>query len=327
MTPSANFSQWIDQVPKWRGWLQLSPARAYMHDEEEYDHFHGNAAPDPSEGEGLCALLAKHAVDTTGPALEIGCGSGFLTFGLARHYPGPDLLITDPSATFLKLTQTHFSETDAFPARRHYAVLNADDVGRLPGGMFSLIAMRSTLHHILRYEEFIVECARSLRPAGALVMGAEPCESGYQLMGTVAKSIPAAFKAAGVDLKPAWAAKLDELTEAVKFYCLRDLEKFAAEDKHLFNPRELAELGRRVGLQLHFYPTAAFREFAPPFHRGFHGFGHFFLIYLEFCMGCEKEFVELVRVHLRELLSYVDDCYRSHPGPEITGVFVFTKGG
>lgn len=325
MNTSTSFHEWIDQLPKWRGWLQISSARAYMHAEDEYDDFHGNVKPDEGEGQGMCALLAKHAIDTSGPGLEIGCGTGFLTYGAARHYPGPDLLITDPSPAFLRITQQHFTDTDIFPARRHYAVLNADDVACLPTEMFSLITLRSTLHHILRYADFIRECARSLRPRGALIMGAEPCESGYQLMGTVAKMIPLAFKAAGIEMLAHWQAKIDELADAVKFYCLRDLEKVAAEDKHLFNPRELAELGARFGLTLHFYPTAVFREFAPPYHRSFHGFTHFFLIYLEFCMGCERKFVELVGTHLKEQLAYIDDCYRSHPGPEITGVFVFKK--
>lgn len=322
---SQEFHRWIDQLPKWRGWLQLSSARPYMHAEEEYDAHYGVTAPDVTEGQGMCALLRQLKVDTCGPALEIGCGSGYLTYGAARHYPGPDYLITDPSPTFVRLTQNLFSEEDAFTARRHYAVFNADDVDRLPAAMFSVIAMRSTLHHILRYEEFIAACARSLRPHGALIMGAEPCESGYVLMGTVARAIPGAFKAAGVEMKPEWTAKLNELTDAVKFYCLRDLEKTNAEDKHLFSPAELATFGVRHGLQLHFFPTAAFRDYAPPFVHSFHCFSNFFYIYLEFCMRFDPVFVELVRIHLKDLVTYIDECYRSHRGPEITGIFAFVK--
>ena len=320
-----SFRKWVDQLPKWRGWLQLSPARAFMHAEEEYDAQYGTVEPDSAEGEGLCALLQTHGIDTSGPALEIGCGTGFLTYGVARHYPGPDFLITDPSPTFVRLTQEQFAESDRFTARRHFAVFNADDVGQLPPGMFSAIALRSTLHHILRVEEFIAACARSLRPDGALIMGAEPCESGYLLMGTVTRAIPAAFKAAGVAMKPEWTDKLNELADAVKFYCLRDLDKTNAEDKHVFAPHGLAEMGAKYGLRLKFYPTAAFRDFAPPYVHSFHCFSNFYFIYLQFCMRMEVEFVDLVRVHLKELLNYIDECHRSHPGPEITGVFVFKK--
>lgn len=321
------FHRWIAQLPKWRGWIQLSPARAYLHAEEEYDAFHGVSMPEEAEGQGLCALLQAHKIDTTGPALEIGCGTGNLSYGIARHYPGPDFLITDPSPTFVGITAGQFAERDAGIARRHFGVFNADDVGQLPAGMFSLIALRSTLHHILRYEQFIADCGRALRPGGALIMGAEPCESGYVLMGTVARMIPTAFKAAGVTMKPEWSAKLEEMTDAVKFYALRDLEKVNAEDKHLFNPHELAEFGARHGLRLKFYPTSAYRDFAPQGGHSFHSFSHFFFIYIQFCMRFDPEFVELVRVHLKELVTYVDECYRSHKGPEITGVFVFKKTG
>lgn len=326
MKPVADhFTSWIDRLPKWQGWLQLSPARPFMHAEEEYDAHYGLTAPDVTEGQGLCELIKSSGVDTAGPALEIGCGSGYLTFGFAQHYPGPDILLTDPSPAFLRLTQRLFEGNSSASARRHYGVLNADDAALLPPEMFSVIALRSTLHHILKVDNFVAACARSLLPGGALIMGAEPCESGYVLMGTVARAIPLALQAAGIAMRPEWMAKVDELSDTVKFYCLRDLDKTNAEDKHLFTPHGIAELGAAHGLTLKFYPTAAFRDFAPPYIHSFHCFSHFFLIYLQYCMRCESEFVDLVRIHLKDVLSYVDECHRSHPGPDITGVFVLKK--
>ncbi|MDP2136961.1 MAG: class I SAM-dependent methyltransferase [Candidatus Didemnitutus sp.] len=320
-----SFSDWIQQLPKWRGWLQLSPARPYMHAEEAYDIQYGLTAPEVGEGQGLCALLQTHRVDTTGPALEIGCGSGYLTYGLARHYPGPDLLITDPSPAFLRLTQRQFDGASDFAACRHYAVLNADDLHLLPTGMFSVIALRSTLHHILKVDDFIAACARILRPSGALIMGAEPCESGYLLMAAVAQSIPNALKAAGVDMLPAWTERLNDFTDTVKFCCLRDIEKATAEDKHFFSPHQLAGLGAAHGLQLQFFPTASFRDFAPPYIHSFHCFSNSFLIYLQYCMSFPVDFMTLIRVHLKDQLRFIDECHRSHPGPDITGVFLFKK--
>ena len=320
-----SFNAWVDQLPKWRGWLQLSPERPYMHDEEDYNNQYNVTVPEPEEGEGLCRLLATHGVDTSGPALEIGCGSGYLTYGLALHYPGPDLLITDPSATFLRITEQQFENEKTAPARRHYAVFNADDLRQLPRGMFSVIALRSTLHHILKVDEFIAACAQALRPGGALVMAAEPCESGYLLMGAIAHSIPNALKAAGITMKPEWTRQLEDFTETVRFCCLRDVDKTTAEDKHFFNPHELGEQGAAHGLQLKFFPTASLRDFSPPFTHSFHSFSHFFLIYMQFCMRFDAEFMDLIRVHLKDQLAFVDECYRSHPGPAITGVFLMTK--
>jgi SAM-dependent methyltransferase len=297
-----------------------------MHTEEDYNSQYGVTPADPAEGEGLCNLLKSHQVDTRGPALEIGCGTGYLTFGVGQHYPGPDFLITDPSPAFLRLTQSQFDGHAGFPTRRHYAVLNADDLGQLPPEMFSVIALRSTLHHILRVDDFIAACARSLRPDGALIMGAEPCESGYVLMASVAQFIPVALRAAGVEMRPEWTRQLADFTDTVRFSCIRDLDKTEAEDKHLFDPHQLGELAAAHGLHLRFLPTAAFRDYAPPFARGFKGFTDFFFLYLQACMRFDAEFQELVRKHLKDQLKYIDDCYRSHPGPAMTGVFILKKG-
>jgi ubiquinone/menaquinone biosynthesis C-methylase UbiE len=324
---SASFSSWIETLPRWHGWLQLSAERPYAHAEEAYDDQYGVEAAEPEEGEGLCALLQTYGVDTTGPALEVGCGTGRLTYGVARHYPGPDFLITDPSPAFLRITQTQFTDPAAFRPRLHFAVLNADDLGQLPADMFSLITMRSTLHHILKPDAFIVASARTLRPGGALVMGAEPVESGYLLMGVVGQMIAPVLAQAGVTLLPAWEKQLRDLTETVKFYCQRDINKVTAEDKHLFRVHELSNLGHQHGLHLRFFPNATFSDYAAPFQPEFESFSVFFFNYLRYCLLFDAEFLKLIRRHLKPQLGYINDCYRSHVGPAITGVFLLQKSG
>jgi len=325
MPPTPAFEAWIESLPKWHGWLQLSPERAYAHAEEQYDNQYGVDAPKPEDGEGLSALLQQHAVDTTGPALEIGCGTGRLSFGLARHYPGSDLLLTDPSPTFLRITQQHVGTPSNPGPRLHYAVLNGDDLAKLPAGVFSLIAMRSTLHHVLDVPAFLAACARTLRPNGALVLGAEPCESGHVLMASVAQFIAPVLENAGVTLQPKWLQQLRVFTDTVKFYCRRDLDKATAEDKHLFRVSELADQGRACGLQLQFFPNAAFSDYAPPYLTEYETFSVFFLNYLQYCMLFDAEFLKHIRRHLKPQLKFLDDCYRSHVGPVVTGVFLFTK--
>ena len=322
---SESFPTWIAGLRKWHGWLQLSAERAYMHAEEEYNSHYGVAAVETREGEGFCNLLQAQQIDTTGPALEIGCGTGYLSFGLARHYPGPDYLITDPSPTFLRLTQSQFAPDFAGTTRRHYAVFNADDAALLPAGMFSVIALRSTLHHILKVEDFIAACARALRPGGALVMGAEPCETGFLLMAAVAQSIPHTLKAAGVEMRPAWTEKLNDFTGTVQFCCNRDIDKTYGEDKHFFAPFELGRLGEAHGLKMEFLPTGTFQDFAPPYGNAFHCFSSFFLMYMQFCMRFEDPFMAAIREHLKPQLKFIDDCYRSHPGPAISSLFLLKK--
>ena len=326
MTPAPDsFTTWLAGLRKWHGWLQLSAERPYMHAEEEYNSHYGVAAVETREGEGFCNLLQTHQVDTSGPALEIGCGTGYLSCGLARHYPGPDLLITDPSPTFLRLTQSQFGPDFAGPTRRHYAVFNADDIALLPAGMFSVIGLRSTLHHILQVEDFIAACARALRPGGALVMGAEPCETGFLLMAAVAQSIPNALKAAGVELRPEWTFKLNDFTSTVQFCCNRDIDKTQGEDKHFFGPFELARLGEAQGLKLEFLPTGTFQDFAPPHGHAFHCFSSFFLMYMQFCMRFDDDFMAQIRLHLKPQLKFIDECYRAHAGPAVSSIFLLKK--
>lgn len=321
----ADFNTWLAQLPKWHGLLRISPERAYAHAEDEYDAQYGVAAATNEEGQGLCALLAQHGVDTSGPGLEIGCGTGKLSKGLAHHYPGSDFILTDPSPTFLRITQSQFTEPTAQGARLHFALLNADDLGQLPEEMFSLVAMRSTLHHILQVEDFFAACARTLRPGGAIAMGAEPVESGYMLMALVAQAIAPTLRAAGVNLVPAWETQLKNFTDTVRFYCRRDLVKIAAEDKHLFTPHDLSDLAHSHGLQLKYIPNATFADYAPGGAPEFESFSVFFLNYLNYCMQFDAEFLAEISCHMRPQLDYIDDCYRSHTGPALTGVFLFRK--
>ncbi len=321
----ANFPSWIQSLPKWHGLLRISPERAYAHAEDKYDAQYGVTAPIPGEGQGLCALLEKYGVDTSGPALEIGCGTGRLSYGLARHYPGPDVVITDPSPAFLKLTGSLFPDGAPGPARLHLALFNADDLGELPAGMFSVVTMRSTLHHISHVDKFIAGCARTLRPGGAVALSAEPVESGYLLMGVVAQSIEPTLKAAGVELRPAWRERLQHFSETIRFYCRRDFVKDTVEDKHLFTTHELTDLGFEHGLRLRYLANCAFSEFAPPYVPSFESFGPFFLNYLRDCMLFDAEFMEQIRIHLQPQLKFIEDCYRSHPGPAVNGVFLFLK--
>ena len=53
------------------------------------------------------------------------------------------------------------------------------------------------------------------------------------------------FRSAGVEMRPAWTAKLTEFTDTVQYCCNRDLDKTYAEDKHFFSGHEMAELGAR----------------------------------------------------------------------------------
>jgi S-adenosylmethionine-diacylgycerolhomoserine-N-methlytransferase len=99
-TPES-FPAWIAGLRKWHGWLQLSAERPYMHAEEEYNSHYGVAAVETREGEGFCNLLQAQQVDTTGPALEIGCGTGRNLVLAAGLYPNARFFGIDVSTEML----------------------------------------------------------------------------------------------------------------------------------------------------------------------------------------------------------------------------------
>jgi ubiquinone/menaquinone biosynthesis C-methylase UbiE len=297
-----------------------------MHDESEYDKQYGVDSDHPEEGAGLCNLVRRAGFDTEGPAVEIGCGTGYLTTGLVNSGVYPEFLITDPSPPFLGITRKRLQGLQRQEARQHFAVLNAEDIRHLPGEAFSLIAMRSTLHHISDVPQFFADSAKALRPNGVLAMSAEPCEEGYVLMGALASCISSVLSAAGVTIKGKWSEQLQNFTATMEFYCRRDLDKTLAEDKHLFRVHELALLGATHGLRLDFRVNASYADFeTEDIREGRGSFASFFPMYLRYCMSFDPDLVELVKVHMQPQISYIDRCYSGHAGPVFNGVFLFSK--
>jgi len=322
-----DFSNWLSTLPTEESFPRISPARAYAHAEDQYDIQYGQEVVSLSDGEGLCHLLKKLGINIAHPALEVGCGSGKLTAGLANAYPGPGCLATDASPAFLRLAQKKLASALSPDRMPQFAIMNGGDLGRLPPGMISLIAMRSTLHHILDVEGFISDCSNALCARGALAMAAEPCESGYVLMGAVAQGIIPVLAQAGIAVSGEWRRQIELFTANMKFYCRRDLDKSAAEDKHLFRVFEMSALGEKYGLHLHFYPNAAFEDFDAngESHPQHERFAKFMLNYLRYCMSFDLKLVEVIKQHMHDHLSYIEECYSGHLGPIVTGTFLFEK--
>jgi ubiquinone/menaquinone biosynthesis C-methylase UbiE len=322
------FNLWLSGLPMQGEFAQISTHRAYAHDEAQYDKQYGIVDDFPAEGAGLCELLNRHTVDTTGPALEIGCGTGKLTSGMARECPWPLLVVTDPSPTFLRITRDRLRSLGRNDAKLRYAILRGDDLGNLPSESFSTISLRSTLHHILDVDAFISSCARCLRPGGALAMGAEPCVEGYVLMGAFAQVLPSVLSSAGVVLTVRNLEQIEMLQKTMQFYCRQDVDKTEAEDKHLFHPHELGLIFAKNGLEFHFHPNVAFAGFAggatPSTSTSF--FRNFILTYLKYCMSFDVELVNLIEKQMKPFMEYIETCYSGRGNsPHCTGVFIGKK--
>jgi ubiquinone/menaquinone biosynthesis C-methylase UbiE len=317
---------WLTSLPRADEVFHISSPRRYAHEESGYDEQYNSDAGSLVVGRGVVAVLREHSAPFDGPALEIGCGTGQVSQGLACDGAYPLTIISDPSPAFLRITRNKLQAHGISDERVAYAVLVGEEIDRLPEDEFSLIVMRSALHHVLDVEAFIAAAARALRPGGMLAFQ-EPCMEGFLLMGVMAQFLPALAKAEGMPLRPEQISQVEMFSETMAYYARRDLDKTAAEDKHLFRVDEVMKIGERCGLTVDFLPNMTYEMFSlQPKYRTAEDFTSFFRGYAKYCMGWGDELMLL----FDRLMSYhcrlVERASRGWSGPYMHGVFVCQKG-
>ena len=321
---------WLDDylasLPEREGTIIISSPRPFALDEADYDRQYRLTADDLMEGRGLANLARARGTDISGPALEIGCGTGLLSLGLVESRLYPSVVLTDPSPAFLDITRQKVERTLPDHGRVQYAILLAEDIDRLPVGSLSLIAMRSTLHHVLDVDGFILRASALLRPGGVLAFW-EPCADGYILMGALAQFIPVVAAARGHALMPQDLERIDKFVRSMLWYADRRIDKVTAEDKHVFRPDQVLQSADRAGLSGEFLPNHSFGNFAhTPFEMPrLQGFGWYMFDYLEKAMQFPPELVSYARDVFLPYCEILDELTRSHCGPYLTGVFFCRK--
>lgn len=99
-------------------------------------------------------------------ALELGCGSGWLTLALAMR--GAHALGIDISEPALDVARRYYQQVKhevSGTVDYRSADLNTLD---LPPNFYDLIVVKGTLHHLVRAEYAIDQAARALKPGGLL---------------------------------------------------------------------------------------------------------------------------------------------------------------
>lgn len=316
---------WLSSAPSELGFVHLSQPRRYAHDESGYDAYYDSDPANLRVGKGLARLLTDRGADVSAPALEIGCGTGLVSLGLAAASPYPFTIFTDPSPAFLEITRTKIRKHGIDESSLVFAVLMGEEIGRVPEGALSLVVLRSTLHHVLDVEAFIAAAARTLRPGGVLTFQ-EPCMEGYVLMGAMAQFLPELAKAGGIELSPEQRQKVELFSNSMAFYARRDLDKTQAEDKHLFRVDDIMSIGARHGLSTEFLPNTVYEAFESPARsHAPDAFGPFFRGYAKFCMAWDDELMKLFDAYLAPKCRYVEEASRGGSGPYLHGVFICTK--
>ena len=319
----ADFASWFDDLPEESGVRLISKVRAFSHAEDLYDSLTGEQ-PNLSAGAGAIEVLKHHGWRGGRTALELGCGTGKLTIGIAARGRFERFVATDPSLQFLELTKRK-AATAKLLNRLSLAVLMGEDFAKLPDESLDAIFLKATLHHIVDIQEFFDCASRKLTPGGYICMH-EPC-SGALMFGVISQFVEKLAIAEGVSLDEDTKAKYKVMKEGLCFYHRRDVDKSKAEDKYIFHPHEVLYKAMKSKIELNFIPNVEFGYFAdgwraPPksldFTEAMRG-------YLKYSSGFSETDLATFDQLLKPFTSYLNVASGGGSGPFVHGIFVGRK--
>lgn len=193
-----------------------------------------------------------------GEVLEVGCGTGFLTFGLLQANEFRNVTATDISLKFLRVLKTRTAKLAQVPE------LYVSDANFLPflSQSYDAIVGNSVLHHFLEFERTLASCARILRPGGIAVFF-EPVLQGKAIIAFLTDlllRIDQSFDLETFDKEER--VRLERLVNhQVVVPTLRHNRKRLAsmEDKYIFDTSELQRIAQDAG----FRSFSSFNQDAP----------------------------------------------------------------
>lgn len=114
----------------------------------------------------LAKRIAALPPDTRMPALELGCGTGFLTDALLACCPGLPLLASDIAPSMVDRARARLGDRSNVT----FAVVDAEDPPAPPPGGWGLIASSLAFQWLERPSENIRRLAETLAPGGCLAI-------------------------------------------------------------------------------------------------------------------------------------------------------------
>ncbi len=295
------------------GMLVVSAHRAFAHDESAYDGQYDHEAPDAGPGRRLVSILVELGVKAGGACLEIGCGTGLLSVGLAESKFFQNLVVSDGSLNFLKIARRKLEGGRNLKSVT-LALVQADDMDKLSDGVFDVIAMRSVLHHVNYFDPFLDLLISKLKPGGVLCC-LEPRAESFMWMGTVMAMVPALAVGAGVDLDENDRRQIQLFVDTMAYYLRRDVDKADGEDKYAFWIDELLEAGRRNRAHVCFYPEDVEAEQAVDL----------MLDYLKYCMSFSEELLTKTAFCVEPLRANIEKFTAGGRAPDLSGWFFFRR--
>lgn len=165
----------------------------------------------------LRLAFIERFVSLTGQRIvDVGCGGGILTEGLAKH--GADALGIDLSEELIDIADLHALESGVVT---HYQKISAEDLAEQQPDSFDHVTCMEMLEHVPDPGSIISACARMVKPGGMVF---------FSTLNRQPKAYALAIVAAE--------------------HVLRMLPKGTHDYKKFIKPSELSQSARAAGLEL-----------------------------------------------------------------------------
>jgi ubiquinone/menaquinone biosynthesis C-methylase UbiE len=291
-------SKWFYSLPQQQGLAIVSPDQAYFHQEGQYDEQYQNSALDLSRADPLIQFFDQYHINSPfSVVLDLACGPGTLTLGLASCYPNAFVIGADASSSFLKISQQKASQIHPNNSSNlHWLRLNDQDLCQLPKGLFDLVTIRSGLHHFVDWRMCMKDLSRLLSVNGILAMF-EPKADFFIYTELLLSDLSAHH----YDSLPQEAIDFINLFSATaSFYIQQDVDKAQAEDKHAFFVEDLVNCAYQCNLRL----VSAGHEYSAPFSKSCRD-------YLQYCMSAPQSILVAYDAYLGKQLDILDRYFGS----------------
>jgi len=344
--------EWLDKATRKNSLYYLSSPKQYAHQESAYDEQYGISPDDFSYGRGLCNLLEDRGFEFSGPALEIGCGTGVLSMGVAKQNKFPLYIASDASPEFLDILHKKLGNAGITDDRIRLAVLDGDSLLGAPKYAFSMIVLKATLHHIIDPEDFIRSISELLAPNGVMVFH-EPFWEGTVMLGIMAQALfdkrynrvqrkcwklLIAYLRRYMDTKNSimsrlskWVvvdsdfARLKLLIDTMQAASNRSIDKSTWEDKHVFRTADLINWCNKLDLTVEFIPNSEFNDFDREAKRQSFTYRKFIHTYIAKGMNYGEDFAAKFCEDLPAIYDYLDKISDNNNDPHFHGIFILRK--
>jgi len=166
--------------------------------------------------------------------LDVGCGGGILTEGLARH--GADALGIDLSAELIDIADLHSLESGV---NAHYQKISVETLAEQQAGSFDHVTCMEMLEHVPDPGSIIAACATLVKPGGMVFFSTLNRQPKAYLMAILAAE-----------------------------HILRMLPKGTHDYKTFIKPSELSSSARAAGLDLQAMIGIEYNPFDKRFRLG-----------------------------------------------------------